>query len=337
MPLRRGVPIIVRKDPEIRYPSSGFGNILKPIKVNPAEAKTMREAEADGEGYWVGAPTVFYEPEAETFWLTYRRRRPVDRGYRTVIAKSTDGINFTDVWAKDKTDFATDATSLERATLIKNPLTGKYQYWICLDGVGGLTWRIYKLADVDDPSLFDPATITSVIPLGATGEWDSYFVKDPKVFSLAGLLAMLYTGHDGTSAQGGVATSIDGVTWTKYANNPISPRGAAGEWDDQNVKASSVLAREGGWLIYYTGRRAADPPGMARVGLRSWIPPFVGTPTKLTPTAPFMQGLDPTYFSLRYLETAVVGEKAYYYYEHGQADGSQDLVVNVITLSSRVL
>jgi len=318
--------------PEAKIASGGFGNILKPIKVDPAQATTIREAEADAEGNWVGAPTIFYEPEQKLFWLTYRWRNPTDRGYRAVIARGADGINFTDVWSREKTDFATDATSLERATLIKNPITGNYQYWICIDGVGGLTWRIYKLTDVTDPANFDPTTITSVIPLGAAGEWDDYYVKDPKVFSLAGLLAMLYCGYNNTNAQGGIATSIDGVTWTKYANNPINPIGASGEWDDQCSVPIAMLARGGGWLIYYHARTRADPAFLCRTGLRAWVPPFVGTPTRLTPNAPFLEGINTAYPNFKYVDVGVVGGKMYVYYEHGQADGSFDLVVNVVEL-----
>jgi len=316
---------------EAKTASGGLGNILKPIKVNPAEAITIREAEGSGEGYWVGAPTIYYELEKKIFWLCYRWRNPTDRGHTAVIAKSTDGINFTDVWSKTKADFGADIDSIERASLIKNPLTGKYQYFICLD-TATLPFKIYKLADADDPTLFDPTTYTLVIDVGASGEWDDAHVKDPKVFSVAGRLFMLYCGHDGTSEQGGIAYSIDGETWTKYANNPINIRGASGSWKENHNKVDAVLARGGGWLLYYSANSTTDPTALCRTGLLAWIPPMTGTPVDLTPNAPFLEGTDPSYPCFKYPDVAIVGSKMYIYYEHGQPDGSFDLVVNVVDL-----
>ena len=151
--------------------------IAPPIKFDPANGVKVREAEGGGEGYWVGGATVFYEREAGYFWLTYRWRNPTDRGYKLVIARSTDGINFTDVWSALKGDFQYGSNvgcdSLERASLIKNPVTGKWQLFFCADNLDGSgVFKIYKLADVNDPTDFDPATAELVLDVGAAGEWD---------------------------------------------------------------------------------------------------------------------------------------------------------------------
>jgi len=316
------------------FPISSGILALKPIKPNPSEAITIREAESDGSGYWVGASKVFYDKETGEFWLTYRWRNPTQRGYKAVIAKSTDGINFTDVWSANKTDFASSTDSLELASLIRHPITGKYQYYICLDNADGSgDFRIYKLADVDDPTELDPSTITKVLDVGVSGEWDDDMVKDPLVFSVGGLLLMIYHGRKaGGTTQTGLAYSIDGITWTKYVNNPIIRTGSSGAWDSRNAVGEGVLMLDSAWLIYYTGRKEGDPEDLCKQGLVCWIPPLTGTPIKLTPDTPFAEGINPEHPSLKYLDIVIINGKAYLYYEHGQPDGSHDLVVNIIDL-----
>jgi len=321
----------------IHVPSSlvlGCGvAFLRRLKVNPDEAITIRTAEATGEGYWVGAPHVFYDIETEKFYLCYRRRNPDERGHTAYIAESKDGVNFTDIWSAAKTDFISTATSLERASLLRNPITGKWQYFITISTSPG--FAIYKLADADSPDLLDPATTIKVLDHGTSGKWDETEVKDPVVFSIGGYLFMLYEGFSSTTGkrQTGLAYSINGESWTKYADNPIISTGGAGAWDEDVAVATSVLILGGAWVLLYKGRSGTtDPAFVARTGVAVWPTPLSGKATKITVNEPFLSGTDPTYYTFKYACAIVVKGKLFVYYEHGKPDGSFDLVVNVVSL-----
>lgn len=56
----------------------------------------------------------------------------------------------------------------------------------------------------------------------------------------------------------GVATSKDGITWTKYNGNPVLRDGAFGYWDYERINAPSVLydKEEGVWKMWYAGYAA---------------------------------------------------------------------------------
>jgi hypothetical protein len=49
----------------------------------------------------------------------------------------------------------------------------------------------------------------------------------------------------------GYATSPDGITWTKYEENPVFDIGEAGTWDDDNIYHCSILANEDGYQMWY--------------------------------------------------------------------------------------
>ena len=80
--------------------------------MNPTEqaAQTLRNSHLardpvhGGQGYWAGAPGVFYARDERAFYVTYRlRRRGVpDRGGEARIARSVDLQQFEDVWSVNK-------------------------------------------------------------------------------------------------------------------------------------------------------------------------------------------------------------------------------------------
>ena len=61
-----------------------------------------------------------------------------------------------------------------------------------------------------------------VLPHGAPGAWDSDFATFSTVLKIDGSYHMWYSGGQATSHEGiGYAQSADGISWTKYASNPI--------------------------------------------------------------------------------------------------------------------
>ena len=94
-----------------------------------------------------------------------------------------------------------------------------------------------------------------VLQKGAAGAWDSGNIYRPAVWKEGSTYYMLYAGSIGSSpnivTRMGLATSPDGVNWTKYVGNPV--------FNDPNTWANnqtdgpsfSVLKENGRYYILY--------------------------------------------------------------------------------------
>jgi len=95
------------------------------------------------------------------------------------------------------------------AVQAQGPIAGPPEIWIKYEG--------------------NPVVIT-----GTVGSWDAALVADPIVISDGTTYKMWYVGTDDLSGDVyssiGYATSTNGITWTKYAGNPVVT-GTAGSWD----------------------------------------------------------------------------------------------------------
>ena len=80
---------------------------------------------------------------------------------------------------------------------------------------------------------------------------------------------MIYVGNGGGGHAFGLATSPDGVHWTKYAGNPILSPGSGGDWDSYSGAGStggmrlglgSVFwdASQNMFLLYYSASNSTD-------------------------------------------------------------------------------
>jgi predicted GH43/DUF377 family glycosyl hydrolase len=86
--------------------------------------------------------------------------------------------------------------------------------------------------------------------------WESHGVSAPSVLydPVASQWKMWYTGRDYIGRYSiGYATSPDGITWTKYANNPVLSRSNSGQ-DDASIVSPHVLYRAGTYHMWYAGR-----------------------------------------------------------------------------------
>jgi hypothetical protein len=108
-----------------------------------------------------------------------------------------------------------------------------------------------------------------VLSAGSPGEWDSEFIVPNNVFPLDnGGFIMFYSAGDnfmsGSGYQIGLATSTDGIAWTKYndpsttthpyaESDPVLKTGAPGEWDSALAWECSVQKKAGGYDMYYSG------------------------------------------------------------------------------------
>ena len=145
--------------------------------------------------------------------------------------------------------------------------------WIEFDSIGTTPTNFYMYYGWG--SVGDPSTVgvnwgkscnnPCLIP-GASGQWDDAWVTIHSIWKEGDTYYAYYHGWKSTTqAQIGLATSTDGITWTKHGSNPVLAFGTAGQWDDYNV-GNPVVWKEGStWYMLYGG--AADAAGNQCVGL----------------------------------------------------------------------
>ena len=103
---------------------------------------------------------------------------------------------------------------------------------------------------------------TPVLATGPSGQWDSSDVLNPSVIVHDRQLWNFYSGFDGTVWHTGLATSPDGVAWTRRGH-VLSPD--PNGWDRGYIAANgSALWRNGEFLYWY---QAGDHGGIMRIGL----------------------------------------------------------------------
>jgi Glycosyl hydrolases family 32 N-terminal domain len=82
-----------------------------------------------------------------------------------------------------------------------------------------------------------------VLDVGPAGAWDSFKVGRPAVVVEESNFRLYYDGNDGTARHAGLASSTDGRTFTRHADNPLVL--GAGAVDVEKVSESWILTHEG--------------------------------------------------------------------------------------------
>ncbi|NUM45273.1 MAG: hypothetical protein HUU38_11260 [Anaerolineales bacterium] len=118
-------------------------------------------------------------------------------------------------------------------------------------------------------------------PASDEGRWDSYAVRNPSVVQTDEGFVMYYAGTDISGVpvpqndldRIGMATSPDGLTWTKY-NDPttteklyalsdpvLTPQEDTIKWDGRRVDRPAVAFTPEGWVLFYRGNKGSITTG----------------------------------------------------------------------------
>ena len=305
---------------------------------DPQEGKVIREPLGEGNGYWVGAPGAFVDPESAQFYLTYRIRRPrgvtPDRGAEVRIAESRDGVTFTDVWTGTKDLLNT--TSIERSALMRDD-SGMWQLYVSYVDPSDQRWRIDR-AEAANPDAFDLTKAEKVMTAADVGVEG---VKDPFVFRVAGVWHMIVSiatvekqlsqeEMHGTSdayntglirSATALATSVDGRSW-HWQGEIMAP--TLNGWDKYCARIGCVWYQAPFWLALYDGSADVSENYEERCGLAysSDLRQF----HSLTPSQPLFHDSPG---ALRYFDVLDMEDHRLIYYEMIRSDGSHDMRVHV--------
>ena len=196
---------------------------------------------------------IIDEGTYRAYLVGFGAERGDQQGY---YATSQDGVT----WV------LTDTDPLAELGLDPFP-PGPIPYSVLVEADG--SWTMY-LWGVTDPSGFRASIWRATAPgprgpwiadpepvlRGDAEGWDSLGVDSPSVVRTADGYLMAFVGatvEDRNTAHIGVATSPDGITWTKHDGPVIFP-GLCGDFDDRSVTQPRLLRRSGaGYLLLYSG------------------------------------------------------------------------------------
>jgi len=101
----------------------------------------------------------------------------------------------------------------------------------------------------DELVKFEPSTKEPVFSAGKKGDWDEKIRERGWILKDGDTWKLWYTGYDGTRdgiRRLGYATSKDGITWTRYAKNPL----VTNEWIEDMV----VVKNDGKFYMFAEGK-----------------------------------------------------------------------------------
>jgi len=131
--------------------------------------------------------------------------------------------------------------------------SAKYTMWFSRgwpDSTGGTVSGIGRATSADGLHWTEYAG--NPVFTAVKGSWDSTIAGVPAVVRASGTYYMYYIGSgDLVTFSVGLATSPDGIHWTRAASKPVmSPQGS---WEGSWIGALSVLFRNNTFMLWYNG------------------------------------------------------------------------------------
>ena len=111
-----------------------------------------------------------------------------------------------------------------------------------------------------------------VLRRGAAGSWDAGALDFPTVIPTDAGYSMFYSAIPtlvSTEGAVGLATSTDGLTWTRRGD-PVATNGLCGGFDDRAVEQPRVVVGDNGLYLVYAGYAGA-PDSRASVGIAASV------------------------------------------------------------------
>lgn len=191
------------------------------------------------------------------FLMWYRAVSPTYPGGAVGLATSPDGVT----WVKYAANpvlapSAVDSKEITTPGVLR--VTSAYYMWYSARNASDLrndTLRIL-FAQSNNGINWVKLPQVSFNPSSDPEAWDSLSLYCPSVAYDGSNFGMWYSALSKgatTTARIGYATSPDGLTWSRFAGNPILNPGPPGSWDSAGVEEPTVVTTKSGYLIYYDG------------------------------------------------------------------------------------
>lgn len=197
---------------------------------------------------WAWMPMVMVENDTCKMWYVGLK----DGVYSVGYAASADGIH----WEKYPGNpvlspgppSTFDQGGIWGGTVLRDGPEYKMYYSGSPSGLESI-----GLATSEDGTTWTKRPAPILVP-GAPGSWEEDGVHAPCVRKEAeGRYLMWYTGIKQPTAAIGLATSADGITWTKHPGNPILIPDSAQAWDSYIVTDARVVRFDSAYHMFYHG------------------------------------------------------------------------------------
>jgi hypothetical protein len=96
-----------------------------------------------------------------------------------------------------------------------------------------------------------------ILKVGTSSSWDKDYVISPIIIYNGSSYLMWYAGRR-TNFKIGLATSKDGIIWTKYSSNPVLSLGPSNSWEGGHVKPGPVIYDGKIYKMWYRGMNATS-------------------------------------------------------------------------------
>jgi len=211
-------------------------------------------------------PCVVFNEASNTYYMFYGcYGGGGSYPYAIAQASSTDGISWgTDskyssnpVLSKSGNNGDWDDERVQDPCVIYE--NGTYKMWY--SGYDGSKWQIgYATSTATGGAgTWTKYGSNPVLKVGGTGAWDESNVKMPWVVKVGTTYHMWYVG---SSTSGGThighATSSNGLSWTRDAQNPVLVTAPLIDWEKGRIEQPCVLYRNGVYTMFYTGVRNSN-------------------------------------------------------------------------------
>ncbi len=221
------------------------------IKRDPPAPVLDVGAPGTWDGRWLDTPAIVKCPGGYKLYY-YGDSQSV--AFSAIgMASSTDGINFTKHPANPVLEKGAvagfDGFWVESPAVLYDSVAGQYEMWYSGVGYGpglpsGTHVSVGRATSIDGSVWIKDSLHNPVLDIGPAGAFDDGWVAVPAVRKTFGQYEMWYIGAscsdynaDSTldTSRVGLATSPDGIHWTKYAGNPVlstydPPVDSGGPW-----------------------------------------------------------------------------------------------------------
>jgi hypothetical protein len=171
--------------------------------------------------------------------------------------------------------------SIDDVTMVQEG--GGYRLWYM--GFDNISTFQLGTATSDDGITWIRDATNPVLGPGTAVDWDAQGIGTFSILERpwAGDYMMAYTASDVVGNLGiGLAFSPDGITWTKYAGNPVMGPGGPGSWNENGIYVLSLTFDGGIYKMIIQGDDAAPNHSLGEIystdGLMWFENPF-GNPT----------------------------------------------------------
>jgi predicted GH43/DUF377 family glycosyl hydrolase len=173
--------------------------------------------------------------------------------YRIGLATSSDGLSWTRYGSSPVINVGPTGSWDRYYAFYPCVIKDGSMYKMWYSGYGGSYYAIGYATSSDGKS-WTKYSGNPVLTVGQYDQWDGYYAYMPCVIQDGSEYKMWYTGYSQYTYTGaiGLATSTDGISWSKSPSNPCLATGGPGSYD-YSIFGCSVVKAANVYKMYYSG------------------------------------------------------------------------------------